>query len=162
MARLKRLLTSLLVAAALAASSALAQDIRINPVPPDVKPKWTPVPGLPQVSYAPNLPTDVFRYRGKYYFFWADYFYVGRRASGPWKALKEVPEIFHQIDPTYFKTAKQPAPPPPPPPAPAEEITPIPLAPAPETNPPPAPQAPPPAPEAQPKGAPAPPLPHAM
>jgi hypothetical protein len=161
MAHLKRLLTSLLLAAALAAPPALAQDIRIDPVPPNIKPQWTPVPGVPQVYYAPNLPTDVFKYRGKYYFFWADYFYVGKKARGPWRALKEVPEIFHRLDPTYFKTAKQPAPPPPPPVAPQEEVTPIPLAPAPETTPPAAP-APPQTPEPQPKGAPAPPLPHAM
>jgi hypothetical protein len=168
MAHLKRLLTSLLLAAALAAPPALAQDIRIDPVPPNVKPQWTEVPGVPQVYYAPNLPTDVFKYRGKYYFFWADFFYVGQKPRGPWKAVKDVPEIFYRIDPSYFKTAKQPAPPPPPPAAPKEEVTPIPLAPAPETSPPPAP-APPQAPGPQPEGAPpagpaapAPPQPHVM
>jgi hypothetical protein len=161
MAHLKRLLIPLLLAVALAAPPALAQDIRIDPVPPNVKPQWTTVPGVPRVYYAPNLPTDVFKYRGKFYFFWADFFYVGKKPRGPWKAVKEVPEIFYRIDPAYFKTAKQQPPPASPPVAPKEEVTPIPLAPAPETTPP-APPAPPLAPEAQPKGAPAPPLPHAM
>jgi len=84
-----------------------AQDIRINPVPPNLKPQWTRVPGAPQVSWAPNLPTDVFRYRGKYYFFWENYFYRGSAPEGPWKAVVKVPGVFYQVDPAYFKTVKQ-------------------------------------------------------
>ena len=84
-----------------------AQDIRINPVPPGVKPQWTRVPGAPQVFWAPNLPTDVFRYSGKYYFFWANYLYQGPAPEGPWKSVKKVPEVFYQVDPAYFKTVKQ-------------------------------------------------------
>jgi hypothetical protein len=107
MARPSRLLITLVLAAALAGSPALAQDIRINPVPPHVKPQWTPVPGAPQVYYAPNLPTDLFRYRGKYYFFWAGYLYQGKKPSGPWKTVKAVPAFFHEIDAAYFKTIKR-------------------------------------------------------
>ncbi len=92
-----------------------AQDIRINPVPPNLKPQWTRVPGAPQVSWAPNLPTDVFRYRGKYYFFWENFFYQGPRPEGPWKLVGKVPGVFYQVDPAYFKTVKKagevPAPP---------------------------------------------------
>jgi hypothetical protein len=84
-----------------------AQDIRINPVPPGVKPQWAQVPGAPQVFWAPNLPTDVFRYRSKYYFFWAGYFYQGPAPEGPWKAVEKVPEVFYKVDPAYFKTAKK-------------------------------------------------------
>jgi hypothetical protein len=101
---LKVLLILALMVAPLAAG---AQDIRINPVPPGVKPQWTKVPGAPQVSWAPNLPTDVFRYRGKYYFFWANFFYQGPRPEGPWKSVVKVPEVFYQVGPAYFKTAKQ-------------------------------------------------------
>ena len=107
MARLSRLLITLALGVALAGSPALAQDIRINPVPPQVKPQWTPVPGAPQVYYAPNLPTDVFRYRGKYYFFWAGYLYQGKKPSGPWKTVQEVPAFFQEIDAAYFKTVKK-------------------------------------------------------
>jgi len=107
MARPCRLLITLALAAALAGSPALAQDIRINPVPPHVKPQWTPVPGAPQVYYAPNLPTDLFRYRGKYYFFWAGYLYQGKKPSGPWKTVREVPAFFQEIDAAYFKTVKR-------------------------------------------------------
>ena len=83
-----------------------AQDIRINPVPPGVKPQWTQVPGTPQVSWAPNLPTDVFRYRSKYYFFWQNYFYQGPAPEGPWKSVVKVPKVFHQVAPAYFKTVR--------------------------------------------------------
>ena len=101
---LKLLAIVLLVAAPQVAG---AQDIRINPVPPNLKPQWTRVPGAPQVSWAPNLPTDVFRYRGKYYFFWENYFYRGTGPEGPWKAVVKVPGVFYQIDPAYFKTVKK-------------------------------------------------------
>src|SRR5665647_2227250 len=84
-----------------------AQDIHIIPVPAGVKPQWTRVPGAPQVFWAPNLPTDVFRYSGKYYFFWENYFYRGPAPEGPWKAVVKVPEVFYQVDPAYFKTVKK-------------------------------------------------------
>ena len=101
---LKLLVILVMAAAPLAAG---AQDIRINPVPPGSKPQWTQVPGAPQVSWAPNLPTDVFRYRGKYYFFWENVFYQGPRPEGPWIVVAKVPEVFYTVDPAYFKTAKK-------------------------------------------------------
>ena len=104
---MRRWLLLLAIVALVAAPEAFgAQDLRINPVPPGVKPQWTRVPGAPQVSWAPNLPTDVFRYGGKYYFFWENYFYRGSAPEGPWKAVVKVPEVFYQVDPAYFKTVK--------------------------------------------------------
>jgi hypothetical protein len=117
-----------------------AQDIRINPMPPGVKPQWTQVPGAPQVSWAPNLPTDVFRYRGKYYFFWAGYFYQGPAPAGPWKAVTKVPEVFYKVNPAYFKTAKRESPVPE---APKAKIIEVPPAPPALTAPEPAPASPP-------------------
>jgi hypothetical protein len=111
----------LIVAAPLATG---AQDIRINPVPPGSKPQWTKVPGAPLVSWAPNLPTDVFRYRGKYYFFWGNFFYQGPRAEGPWKSVAKVPEVFYQVGPAYFKTAKPAGETPAAPGTPGESVTP--------------------------------------
>ena len=96
-----------LVALVTAPQAAGGQEIRINPVPPGAKPQWTQVPGTPQVSWAPNLPTDVFRYRGKYYFFWENYFYRGPAPRGPWKLVMKVPEVFYNVDPAYFKTVKK-------------------------------------------------------
>ncbi|MDP3183126.1 MAG: hypothetical protein Q8M54_09975 [Desulfobaccales bacterium] len=130
MRRLVRVMVLLALGASLSWAPAWAQDIRINPVPPHVKPVWLPVPGAPQVYYAPNLPTDLFRYRGKYYFYWEGYFYKGKTTKGPWKWVKETPAFSQQIDPAYFKTVKKegvgtPAPAPP-----AEWVTPPEAAPA--------------------------------
>jgi hypothetical protein len=121
MPRLATLFLLLALGLALNGSPALGQDIRINPVPPGVKPQWTKVPEAPQVAWAPNLPTDVFRYRKQYYFFWAGYFYQGPKPEGPWKAVTQVPQVFYNVDPTHFKTAK-----------PAEETPAAPGQPAPE------------------------------
>ena len=164
MARVIGLLITLALAAGLAGSPAPAQ-IRIEPIPPHVKPQWTTVPGAPQVYYAPNIPTDVFRYRGKYYFFWEGYLYRGNRPTGPWKDVKDVPAWFYQIDPAYFKTArKEGAPAPPPAAAPSEPTAPAPPAfempqveIPPPTPPPSQPEPPPALPPAAPEGAPKPP-----
>ena len=104
---MRRWLLLLALAALVAVPEAFgASDININPVPPGVKPRWVKVPGAPQVSWAPNLPTDVFRYGGKYYFYWENYLYQGSAPEGPWKAVVKVPEAFYQVDPAYFKTVK--------------------------------------------------------
>jgi hypothetical protein len=113
-----------LVALLTAPQAAWGQDIHINPVPPGAKPKWTQVPGAPQVSWAPNLPTDVFRYRGKYYFFWGNYFYRGPAPEGPWKAVVKVPEVFYNVDPAYFKTVNKTGETPAAPATPGEPVTP--------------------------------------
>ena len=121
-----RLVLKLLVILAMMAvpGTAGSQEIRINPVPPGVKPQWTQVPGAPQVSWAPNLPTDVFRYRGKYYFFWEDIFYSGPKPEGPWKVVEKVPQVFYNVDPAYFKTVKKAGEAPGSPTTPGEPVTP--------------------------------------
>jgi hypothetical protein len=121
MRRLATLFLFLALGLALIGSPAQSQDIRINPVPPDVKPQWTKIPEVPQVSWAPNLPTDVFRYRRKYYFFWEGYFYRSHHPEGPWKAVQQVPEVFYKVNPSYFKTVKKAAGTPPAPEQPAPE-----------------------------------------
>jgi hypothetical protein len=88
------------------ASLALAQRIRIEPVPPHVTPRWTPVPAAPGVAYAPNLPTDVFRYRGRYYFYWEGYWYRAAKVRGPYDWVKQAPAFTFQIPPGYFKTLR--------------------------------------------------------
>jgi hypothetical protein len=105
---MRRFLKLLVVVALLTVpSGAGAQDIRINPVPLGTKPQWTQVPGASQVFWAPNLPTDVFRYRGNYYFFWNNFFYRGPAPQGPWKVVNKVPRVFHRVAPAYFKTASK-------------------------------------------------------
>jgi hypothetical protein len=117
------------LAAALAGPT-LAQDLRIIPVPPHVRPQWTPLPGNPQVYYAPNLPTDVFRFRGRYYFFWEGYWYQSRSARGPWKSAAQVPPAVAVIDPATFKKKQQPPALSSPPPLPAPGVSGLPPEPA--------------------------------
>ncbi len=140
---------------ALSGTPVAAQDIRIEPIPPHVKPQWTPVPNVPGVFYAPNIPTDVFRHGSKYYFYWQGYLYRGSKPRGPWKSVTRIPAWFSEIDPSLFKTAgKAPGGPPeagapttaPPglpgpgtPPGPAPGLPPAPPAPGPEAAPPAAP-----------------------
>jgi hypothetical protein len=111
---IKKLLAAAALVLALAGAAPAATDIHINPMPPNFKPNWTQVPNAPGVYWAPNLPTDVFRYRGKYYFFWEGYLYRGSKPSGPWKSVIKAPAWFTQIDPAYFKTLRQPTATPPP------------------------------------------------
>ncbi|MEW6660595.1 MAG: hypothetical protein AB1424_18290 [Thermodesulfobacteriota bacterium] len=95
------------LAAVTAASTAGAERLRIIPVPPQVVPQWTPMPDLPQVSHAPNLPTDVFRHRGRYYFLWAGIWYRSKNVKGPWMRVDPPPAILSRINPSYFKTLPQ-------------------------------------------------------
>jgi hypothetical protein len=101
-----RLLAAAALVLAFAGAPRAATDIRINPVPPQVRPQWTPVPNAPGVYWAPNLPTDVFRHGTRYYFYWEGYLFQGTRPSGPWKIVSEPPGWFSEIDPIYFKAMK--------------------------------------------------------
>lgn len=159
MSSFSKLLAVAVLGLALSGAPVAAQDIRIEPIPPHVKPQWTPVPNASGVYYAPNLPTDVFRHGSKYYFYWQGYLYRGSKAKGPWKSVTKIPAWFSEIDPSLFKTAGAgpggpPAGPPgglapmPPaptspgletPPGPAEGGSPAPPAPGPEAAPPAAP-----------------------
>ena len=106
MATFFRLLLTLTFSVALAGTPALAQGgMRIIPVPPGVKPQWQEVPGAPKVSFAPNIPTDVFRYRGRYYLNWDGMWFESRTLEGPWDRPSRVPRALGRIHPTYFKTA---------------------------------------------------------
>ena len=173
-AKPRRMLIQLLailavLAAALTGSPAGAERLRIIPVPPNVVAQWTPMPDLPQVSYAPNLPTDVFRHRGRYYFYWEGIWYQSKNIKGPWTRLQHPPAILSRIQTSYFKTlprggaqppgAGAPVAPPPeglvtpegtpavPPPQAPGPVAPVPLTPPPGAYPPPPEVAQPPAPE---------------
>jgi hypothetical protein len=102
---LLQLLIAAMLGLALSGAPVAAQDIRIEPIPPHVKPQWTPVPNASGVYYAPNLPTDVFRHGSKYYFYWQGYLYRGSKPKGPWKSVTKIPAWFSEIDPSLFKTA---------------------------------------------------------
>ncbi|MGA8571526.1 MAG: hypothetical protein WB560_03545, partial [Desulfobaccales bacterium] len=104
MAGPNRLLAAAALVLAFAGAAQAATDIRINPIPPQVQPQWTPVPNAPGVDWAPNIPTDVFRHGTSYYFYWDHFIFQGSSPSGPWKLVHELPGWFSQIDPSYLKT----------------------------------------------------------
>jgi hypothetical protein len=106
MATFFRLLLTLAFWLALSVTPALAQGgLRIIPVPPGVKPQWQAVQGAPKVSFAPNIPTDVFRYRGRYYLNWDGMWFESRTLEGPWDRPQRVPRALGRIHTSYFKTA---------------------------------------------------------
>ncbi len=101
--RLVKILLVLLVIAASAAPS-LAQVVLPPPVPPNVVPMWTPAPGPHRVVHAPNIAGDLFRYRGKYYYYYGGQWYKGPTATGPWHLVRKVPLALVKIHPSVFKT----------------------------------------------------------
>jgi len=106
MAMWSRLLLSPAIWLALSVVPVLAQGgLRIIPVPPGVKPQWQAVQGAPKVSFAPNIPTDVFRYRGRYYLNWDGMWFESRTLEGPWDRPRRIPRALGRIHPSYFKTA---------------------------------------------------------
>ncbi|MGA7562075.1 MAG: hypothetical protein WBW55_02595 [Desulfobaccales bacterium] len=143
MAGLGRLLAAAVLVLAFAGAAQAATDIRINPIPPQVQPQWTPVPNAPGVEWAPNIPTDVFRHGTNYYFYWEHFIFQGSSPSGPWKLVHKLPSWFSKIDPSYYKTM-MPGPPPGSAGSAGSWVTPGPAPAAPETLPPAAPWPPPP------------------
>ena len=101
-----RLVKVLLVLTLMAASVApsLAQVVLPPPVPPNVAPRWTPVPGPHRVVYAPNITGDLFRYLGKYYYYYGGQWYKGPNPGGPWHPVRKVPMALVKIHPSVFKT----------------------------------------------------------
>jgi len=96
------MLVVLITGLALSATSVRAQQFS-PPLPPDITPQWTPIPGAPGVHYAPNTNTDLFRYGQRYYFQHDGKWYQGRNLAGPWQKIKNVPRSFRQIEAPYFK-----------------------------------------------------------
>jgi hypothetical protein len=96
------MLVFLITGLALSATSVRAQQFS-PPLPPDITPQWTPIPGAPGVQHAPNTNTDLFRYGQKYYFQHDGKWYQGRKLAGPWQRVQDVPRSFRQIEAPYFK-----------------------------------------------------------
>jgi len=77
--------------------------VPVPPLPPDLTPQWTPIPGVPGVHYAPNANTDLFRYGQRYYYQHDGRWYQARNIAGPWQRIQDVPRSFRQIEAPYFK-----------------------------------------------------------
>uniref|UniRef100_A0A7C5ALI0 Uncharacterized protein n=1 Tax=Desulfobacca acetoxidans TaxID=60893 RepID=A0A7C5ALI0_9BACT len=95
----------LILAVILGAGVVLAQTLRMVPVPPHLKPRWTPVPESPKVFSAPNVPADIFRGPGGYYLLLGSTWYHSRTLNGPWTLLHQVPEFLTAIGPGSFKAS---------------------------------------------------------
>jgi hypothetical protein len=87
---------------ALSAGSVRAQQFS-PPLPRDLTPQWTPIPGAPGVQHAPNTNADLFRYGQRYYYQHEGKWYQARNTAGPWQRVQNVPRIFRQIQANYFR-----------------------------------------------------------
>lgn len=74
------------------------------PVPPDLAPRWAPVPEVPGVYYAPNLSHDLFRYGSQFYYYNQGLWQIAQVLTGPWQVIANPPRVFYGIGPTYFKS----------------------------------------------------------
>jgi hypothetical protein len=77
-------------------------------VPDGVTPAWTPVTGRPGLAYATNLKVDLFRYRGRYYYWVAAHWRVSDHPRGPWKPTDDIPSALRHLDPALFKSIYKP------------------------------------------------------
>ena len=96
------MLVVLITGLALSAASVRAQQFS-PPLPPDITPQWTPIPGAPGVQHAPNANADLFRYGQRYYYQHDGKWYQGRNIAGPWQRVQDVPRSFRQIQANYFR-----------------------------------------------------------
>ncbi|MGV8120388.1 MAG: hypothetical protein AB2L14_11555 [Candidatus Xenobiia bacterium LiM19] len=73
--------------------------------PPSVEipQKWSPVPGVEGVRYAPNQAHDIFQYGRNYYCFHNGQWYLSGNIQISWGQTQDVPQIFHQIPANCFK-----------------------------------------------------------
>lgn len=84
-------------------SVALGQKIANRYWLPADPPRWTPIPDLPGVEYAPNIGQDLFRYRGCFYNFFNGAWLRASEPRGPWVEVRELPWAFYNIQAPYFK-----------------------------------------------------------
>jgi hypothetical protein len=74
------------------------------PVPPNLAPRWAPVPQAPGVEYAPNLAADIFRYAGQFFYYSQGLWQQSPTLNGPWTRVRRLPPRFYYIGAPYFKS----------------------------------------------------------
>lgn len=104
MPHLPKVVLCFVLAAVVMVSPVWAKKKMMNPVPPDIAPTWTPVPQVPGVAYAPNIPADLFLYGGSYYYYQDGIWSMGRAINGPLQQITNLPPVFYQIQAPYFKS----------------------------------------------------------
>jgi hypothetical protein len=94
----------LLVALLLLAGQAMqAQPRGGPPLPPNMSPRWAPIPDVPGAYYAPNLGHDLFQYGNQFYYYNQGLWQIARALTGPWQVIANPPQPFYKINPSYFK-----------------------------------------------------------
>jgi hypothetical protein len=111
MSRISKILLAAALSASLAAPALgqVAVPVPVPPPPPPVAapglvPGWVAVPAGPGVHYAPNLGIDVFRCKGKYYYYHGGYWYRGKHLHGPWHPVRKVPKPLRRVNRSYFRS----------------------------------------------------------
>jgi hypothetical protein len=106
-----RVIVCAAVLVAFAASTAGASDVQIGvnigvPPPPVLAapPPLVVVPSAPAVSYAPQVPYDVFYYGGQYYA-WQNGWFVTAGIGQPWVYAERarIPHPVLVVPPRYYK-----------------------------------------------------------
>ncbi|MHB9073198.1 MAG: hypothetical protein ACYC6G_06715 [Desulfobaccales bacterium] len=104
MRRLSMVLPLLAVVLLLGAQALQAQPKSIPILPPDLAPRWAPVPEVPGVYYAPNQAQDLFQYGSQFYYYNQGLWQIAQALTGPWQVIQNPPSAFYNIGPTYFKS----------------------------------------------------------
>jgi hypothetical protein len=73
------------------------------PLPVELAPQWSPVPGVQGVQYAPSQAHDLFQYGQGYYCLHQGQWYQTNTIQGPWAPTQNVPQAIYQIQAPYFK-----------------------------------------------------------
>ena len=87
----------------LAGSFALAQKFTGRQASSASPPKWTSIPEVSGVEYAPNIKHDLFRYGGGFFNFQGGAWFRATTATGPWVPIPDPPQVFYNIPAPYFK-----------------------------------------------------------
>jgi hypothetical protein len=104
-----RFLLAMVLLGALAVPAPAQVAVPLPPPPPPavapgLVPGWMAVPAAPGVWYAPNLGGDVFRCKGRYYYYHGGYWYQSKHLQGPWHPVRKVPKPLYRVHRSYFKS----------------------------------------------------------
>jgi hypothetical protein len=104
MQRWLKVLTVVLVMLLLGVQALRAQPRSVPIPPPNLAPRWAPIPQAPGVDYAPNLGHDLFHYGNQFYYFNQGLWQIARALSGPWQVIQSPPPVFYNIGADYFRS----------------------------------------------------------
>jgi len=104
MQRFLKVLTVVLVLLLSGVQTVGAQPQPVPILPPNLAPRWAPIPQVPGVDYAPNLGYDIFRYGNQLYYFNQGLWQIAQALTGPWQVIQSPPPLFYNIEANYFRS----------------------------------------------------------